>query len=142
MSSSNSPDHPGSILYHSESSEVTYSTNQELVRNFFCCFLQQIGSQPAFQLYYVHLLYLKVEYRNKYVLYIIESVRDFLCKLAIETHESVFHYIIKPTKIVRIHFQEMKYLFEKSKFPKINIIKSWSLLIKNRMIRSSFNNEK
>ena len=28
MSPSDSPDHPGSILYHSESSEVPYSTNQ------------------------------------------------------------------------------------------------------------------
>ena len=28
MSPSKSPDHPGSILYHSESSEVPYSTNQ------------------------------------------------------------------------------------------------------------------
>ena len=43
-STSDSPDHPGSILYHSESSEVSYYTNQELVRNFFCCFLHQTGS--------------------------------------------------------------------------------------------------
>jgi len=28
MSPSDFPDHPGSILYHSESSEVPYSTNQ------------------------------------------------------------------------------------------------------------------
>ena len=28
MSPSDSPDHPGSILYRSESSEVPYSTNQ------------------------------------------------------------------------------------------------------------------
>ena len=44
MSPSDSPDHPGPILYHSESSEVPYSTNKWLVRNFFCCFLQQTGS--------------------------------------------------------------------------------------------------
>ena len=36
MSPSNSTDHPGSILYLSESSEVQYSTNQYLVRYFFC----------------------------------------------------------------------------------------------------------
>ena len=46
MSPSDSPDHPGSILYHSKSSEVPYLfhkpvTGQEL---FFCCFLQQTAS--------------------------------------------------------------------------------------------------
>ena len=35
MSSSDSLDHPGSILYHSEFSQVVYSTNQYLVKNFF-----------------------------------------------------------------------------------------------------------
>ena len=45
MCRSISTDPPGSILYRSESSEVPYSTNQELVRNFICCFLQQTGSR-------------------------------------------------------------------------------------------------
>ena len=44
MSASDSPDHPASILYRSESSEAPYSTNQLLVGNFFCRFLRQTGS--------------------------------------------------------------------------------------------------
>ena len=35
MNPSDSPDHPGSILYHSESSEVPYSTNCSWSGTFF-----------------------------------------------------------------------------------------------------------
>ena len=47
MSPSVYPDHPGSLLYHSKSSGVPYSTSQYLARNFFCCFLLQAGSSSS-----------------------------------------------------------------------------------------------
>ena len=46
MSPSYSPDHLGSILYRSKSSEVPYSTNQYMVRNFFAVSY----SKPALEL--------------------------------------------------------------------------------------------
>ena len=45
MSPSDSPDHPGSMLYHSKSSEVLYSTKPVTGQELFCCFLQQNGSR-------------------------------------------------------------------------------------------------
>ena len=36
-----------SVWNHSDPSEVPYSANQELFRNFFCCFLQQTGSNSV-----------------------------------------------------------------------------------------------
>ena len=39
--------HIQSVWNHSGPSEVPYSAKQSLVRNFFCCFLQQTGSRES-----------------------------------------------------------------------------------------------
>ena len=40
-------DHLGPIWYLSEPSDVPYSPNQFLVSEFFCCFLQETGSNTT-----------------------------------------------------------------------------------------------
>ena len=49
MSMSGPINHLGSIWYHSEPSVVPYSQNQFLGWDFFCCFLQQDGSNSILQ---------------------------------------------------------------------------------------------
>ena len=49
--------HLGPIWYHSEPSDVPYSPNHFLGWDFFCCFLQQIGSKcsGSFFLTYINI---------------------------------------------------------------------------------------
>ena len=74
MSPSDSPDHPGAIFIYSESSEVSYSTNKELVRTFclrfltanllkyfyFCCsaLLRELTLENTIELFESYLLFL------------------------------------------------------------------------------------
>ena len=86
------------------------------------------------QLYYVHLLYMNVEYSYKYISAVhhsgIESVQNLLCKLAIEPRHVHLVEIISFSLYIRsssdlpklVAFLENE-VFEKSKFPKININK-------------------